>query len=166
MKTAFRTAFSGQKRKHVPTGNGKYWEYEEYINDDGEKLIRKTKEIDRYANIQEFKDECLIENIMKRAECGDMSAFRNDAKYIDTTVIPKSILEAYMMTHELQKEFNNLPLEERIKFGNDFGKFLFNAGMKTEETPLEGEKEPQKTAETAPPNVENSNTGKGDNNNA
>lgn len=84
-------------------------------------------EIDVYSEIQSHSGETDINNLIARAEAGDLSAFTS-AVFGDFTELPSSYAEALNVVIEAEREFYKLPQEVRDKFGNDWHKYLTKAG--------------------------------------
>lgn len=69
---------------------------------------------------QHFKDECDINNILKRVEATGVLPTNTKAPvYGDFTVVPKSLLEAFGMIKQANDLFMALPAVARERFNND-----------------------------------------------
>ena len=120
------------KAEPTPAGSTTLPTYTECINKKTQKLeLERTGEIDVYAKIQEHHEECKIENIMKRAAMGDMSALQQkEGIYVDTTNMPKTLMEANNLVIQLQNEFYELPIEVRKEFDNSADVYVAKMGSK------------------------------------
>lgn len=84
---------------------------------------------DLYAEIQSHKEECDINNIIARAQAGDMSGFRdNPGAYGDFAELPKSYAEILQIMIDGQNYFDKLPIDVKQKFDNDFNKWFASYG--------------------------------------
>lgn len=90
------------------------------------KLVSVGK-VDVYAEIQSHQGEADINNLIARAEAGDLSAF-SSAVFGDFTEMPGSYAEALNVVIEAEREFNHLPQEIKDKFDNDWHKYISIAG--------------------------------------
>lgn len=125
----FRTAYSGQEAHHTASGRPVKNEYQ-YEIEDGHKKLVKVGETNIYEKIQEAYPATKIENILKKASIGDMSGFIGEGQYIDTTELPKNMIEARKSIMKLENTWNNLPKEIKEKFNYDLEEFINNSGSK------------------------------------
>ena len=126
--TPYRTAYSEQIRFYSPTGNGMQDEYGYEVNAKGQKELVKTGEKNLYLEIQSYKEDCLIENILQRAAVGDMRDFRPQGIYADTTKLPKNMIDAKKAMVNLENTWNKLPNEIKQKYDNSVETFVTQAG--------------------------------------
>jgi phage internal scaffolding protein len=107
MATAFRKPYDG-KRNRVPV---------HFIDEHGEPIPTLTK--------QEFKEECDVNNVLKRYDSTGLITHVNTATahYGDFTEVNEyqQSLNAVM---DAQRAFSELPSEIRKEFANDPGKFF------------------------------------------
>lgn len=84
-----------------------------------------------YDKIQAYHDGCALKCILARyKETGDVSLLnRKSGAFFDSTDMPDSLLGMYKKVNEGKEFFNNLPLEVRQQFNNDFGEFLAKGGV-------------------------------------
>ena len=101
------------------------------IGKDGRRELIKDKKVDIYALIQSNREECEIENIIRRAVMGDYNALnQSNGVYADITGMPKSIAEAQQLVINLKESFEKLPKEIRAKF--EYNPEIFVAEYGTE----------------------------------
>lgn len=113
------TMFELPPKTETPAGDHYINTYQEIINKKGKMTLEKTGQTNVYELIQADAESCKIENIMKRAAMGDLSALQQrDATYVDATTLPKSLMEAQNLTLRLKDEFYKMPLEVRREFDN------------------------------------------------
>ena len=125
----FRSAYSGQETHHTASGQPVKNEYR-YEIEDGHKKLVKIGETNIYEKIQEAYPATKIENILKNASVGDMSGFIGEGQYIDTTELPKNMIEARKSIMKLENTWNDLPKEIKEKFNYDMEEFINNSGSK------------------------------------
>ena len=127
-KAPFKTPYGERTRYHIPTGNGIENEYGYEIDKFGRKILVKTGESNLYEKIQESAEICKIENILKSASIGDMSNFRPDGIYMDTTEIPNNMIEVQKQIQNMENTWNALPNEIKEKYNYDKGEFIGASG--------------------------------------
>lgn len=103
-------------------------EYAYKINSYGQKILEKTGEKNLYAEIQASLEETKIENILARVANGDMSDFRPNGIFADTTEIPSNLIEARQAMQELENTWNKLPNNVKRKYDFDVEKFIGQSG--------------------------------------
>ena len=108
-----------------PVGSPERKTYSSKIHDDGSiELIESGKE-DWYGYIQSFADEVDINTILRKAALGDVSGLQKvQGFYADATTMPKSYSQLLQMVIDGERNFEQLPVEIRQKFDNDFYKFF------------------------------------------
>ena len=104
-------------------------EYEITIDKKGHKTLHKTGEKNIWEEIQSYKDECDIGNIIARAAAGDLNALnQRKGVYADITNTPRDLAEAQNNIIKLNNEFYKLPTEIREKFDNSKERFVQEFG--------------------------------------
>lgn len=118
------------ERHHAAVGGALRQTYVAVYDDNHNRQFTKDKKIDQYARIQSFKDQCLIENIIKRCAGGDYSGLgRMQGMYGDFSCIPTDPRTAHDVIIKAREVFDNLGEEERTSaFANDFETFLGTFG--------------------------------------
>lgn len=124
MANKFRTAYSGQKRITMPTGDG--WE-DNYQYDSSGMLKKDALRTHTYAIIQSHAEECDIKRIMERVINGDMTALSAKGEYMDITGAPTSLMEIQNMIVNATTEWENLQDEVKERF-ESLEEFLSTAG--------------------------------------
>ena len=95
------------------------------VLDDGTIELTKCGEENWYEYIQSFAESVDIQTILKRAALGDNSGLNAvQGFYADVTGMPKNNAQLLQMIIDGQRNFEQLPLEIRQKFDNDFNKFF------------------------------------------
>lgn len=90
----------------------------------------REKDIDQYERIQSFKDQCLIENIIKRCLNGDSNALNvRNGFYGDFTSMPTDARAFHEVLNNAKALFEGLTEQERqAEFGGSFENFLSTFG--------------------------------------
>lgn len=102
---------------------------------DGTKKLEVDREINQQEEIDSYKDETLIENIVKKATL-DPSLFEDlgygaiDGTFTDVTEMPTTLAEAQQIIINIEQRWNELPAKTKEKFGNDSDKFIASFGSK------------------------------------
>ncbi|QCS36590.1 minor capsid protein [Capybara microvirus Cap3_SP_472] len=124
----YRTPYDG-KTSRIPTDPGSEWanEYELQIVNKKKDLVY-TGRHNLYEEIQKYKEECEIENILKRMSTGDYSMLGEEGNYIDTEGMPDNLMDAQNSILKLQNEWLKLPVEIRKKFDNSLEAFVEESG--------------------------------------
>lgn len=114
------TQFKKPPKKKTPVGKRYLNTYQEEINKKGQLNLVKTGETDIYAMIQEDAESCKIENILHAVAMGDLNALQQrEATYVDSTTMPKNLMEAQNLVIRLKDEFYKMPVDVRKEFKND-----------------------------------------------
>lgn len=125
----FKTAYGERKEKYpTPSGDPIIPIYEHRITKHGEKKLEKVGEKDIHAEIQTYEEETLISNIIARIMQGDTSMLHATGQYIDTTELPKTMIEAQQMMQDLQNYWKHLPLDIRREYGHSVEAFIADSG--------------------------------------
>lgn len=117
-KIKFRTQFTviGEHR-YAPVGAKTEMRHRASIDINGRRKLVKDKEVAIYDLIQSHREECEIENIIRRAVEGDYNALNVvNGVFQDITNCPTSIAEAQQYIIDAKNEFEKLPKEIKAKF--------------------------------------------------
>lgn len=115
----------------TPTGDRYRPVYTSEIASDGQIELVQTGVEDLQQYIDSFRDSCDISVMVQRFLAGDETALRNgNPVFMDLLGAPKTLAEAYAMNFRAEAAFNNLPVDVREKFNNNFYTFLSGAGTK------------------------------------
>lgn len=100
---------------------------------DGTKTLEVDREIDQQEEIDSYKDETLIENIVRKATLDPnlfeaLSYGMNDGTFTDTTNMPTTLAEAQQIMIDIEQRWNMLPKEIKARFDNDSSKFVNKFG--------------------------------------
>lgn len=117
-KIKFRTQFTViGEHKHAPTGQKTEMRHRASIDINGRRQLIRDKEVAIYDLIQSHREECEIENIIRRAVEGDYNALNAvNGVFEDITNCPSSIAEAQQYIINAKVEFDKLPKEVKAKF--------------------------------------------------
>lgn len=117
-RVKFRTQFTviGEHR-HAPVGAKTEIRHRASIDLNGRRTLIRDKEVAIYDLIQSHREECEIENIIRRAVEGDYNALNAvNGVFQDITNCPSSIAEAQQYIINAKNEFDKLPKEVKAKF--------------------------------------------------
>ena len=131
-KCPFVSRLTKRPRYYSNPGSRMANDYQIEIDKRGHKSLHKVGEHDIWEEIQSYKEECSIDNILARAAAGDPNAL-NQRKgfYADITDSPKTLAEAQNNILKLKQGFEKLPAEIREKFDNSKEKFVMEFGTNT-----------------------------------
>lgn len=117
-KIKFETQFTAiGKHFHAPTGEPTEWRHTPHMKEDGRRELIKDREVAIYDLIQSHREECEIENIIRRAVEGDYNALNAvNGTYADITNCPSSIAEAQQYIINAKNDFEKLPKDVKAKF--------------------------------------------------
>lgn len=117
-KSKFRTQFTViGEHVYCPTGEKTEMRHNAVMKKDGRRVLERTKEVAIYDLIQASREECEIENIIRRAVEGDYNALNAvNGVFADITNCPSSIAEAQQYIINAKEEFDKLPKEIKAKF--------------------------------------------------
>lgn len=125
----YYSAFCKKPRKPTPSGSRYAKTYVMEIDANGHKILREDGLTDTYERIQSFLEETKIENIITRAEAGDMSGLMvGNAQFLDFRDAPATLAEAQNLIIKIEQEFEKLPLEVRAKFDHSPEKYISTYG--------------------------------------
>lgn len=97
----------------------------------GNKIIESDGEIDLYAQIQSWKDECDINILMAKFTNGDKTVLmQRVGAYLDIADLPDNFNEMMNLTTKAGALFDSLPTDVKAMFGNNVNNFLANAKTK------------------------------------
>ncbi len=133
----FRSRVTGPIKNSSPTGSKEAPIYEIEIDKQGHKSLIKTGMTNIYEKIQQDLESCKIENILAKAEMGDLSGINaREPQYGDITETPKTLAEAQSAIIKLKNKFAELTPEQKASFNNspeifiaEFGSEEFNKKM-------------------------------------
>ncbi|ALS03457.1 VP3 [Gokushovirus WZ-2015a] len=141
----FQTQYRDPVRVQTNPGNPVMKTYAGSYDENGRLVLQVSGEINLYDEIQSHAESCDIHAIMERYKNGDVSALsRAQGFFGDVLDFPKTYAEALNHMNEMERQFMNLPVEIREKFGNSFPEFLASSddpdflerlGIKPQEEP-------------------------------
>lgn len=100
---------------------------------DGTKTLELDREINQQEEIDSYKDETLIENIVRKATLDPnlfeaLSYGMNEETFTDVTNMPTTLAEAQQIMIDIEQRWDMLPKEIKAKFENDSSKFISKFG--------------------------------------
>ena len=118
-------------RKPTPSGDVYLEVFQEEITKDGKKELVMVGKTNIYDKIQEGREDTEIQNILMHLANGDLSVLRQQQpQYIDSTTLPKSLMEANNIVIKAKQEFEKMPKEVREKFDYDPELYINTMGTK------------------------------------
>ena len=119
----------GRRPFHANNVGDRFSKVKKAVTEDGVRKLVVTGERDDYAVIQSYKDDCLIENIMRRYDAGDDTALhRVAAMYGDVTGVAMSTIEAHNLMERARNLYDNLNPSVTAEFGGTLQNFLQSLG--------------------------------------
>ena len=116
------------------TGDGKEPEYSYEIDEKGARTLKRTGEVNVYAQIQTYLEETKIENIIQRAT-DDPAAIGSQEWMTQATVdisnMPENYHEWRKMVNDAENQFDALPAELKAKFDNSVEKYITEMGTES-----------------------------------
>lgn len=116
-----------KNKKSISCCGSKFKNPIEYYYDNDAKCMcpRIGKPLNRYDMIQAAKAKVDINDIIKRAQCGDVSVLnmKHEIDVSDVSQIPDNINEAHQLNINALNAWANLSPEIRNIFGNDLDTF-------------------------------------------
>ena len=130
-KQSFLTAYSERPVLFTPAGSTEENVFQYEINKYGlkELVVTGTRKIQEEIN--SYREETEIENVLARCIAGDSSMLRPDGIYADVSKMPKNMIEARQAMQKLENTWNDLPLEIRNKYNNNLDQFIAEAGKES-----------------------------------
>lgn len=114
---------------YCPAGDEVEMRHRPKMLENGERVLIRDKEYRIKDLIQSHKEECEIDNIIKRAIEGDYNALNQMAgSYTDITGAPKSLAEAQQMVIDIKYRFDELPRDIKAKFDYNAEKYVAEFG--------------------------------------
>lgn len=127
-KLPFFTRYEYGNTIPVSTGTEFDKTYQVKVDKLGHKSLVCTGKTNRFETIQQYKDECLIENILIRATTDPSVLNARVGSYFDASEMPKTLAEFQQMYIDTVNEFNKLPLETRKLFNNSPEQYVAELG--------------------------------------
>lgn len=142
----------GKYRREIITPSGEKTKqlYRARLDENGEYELVPDGIEDWYGKIQSYKESCLVDNILRRFNAGDVGALNQVQGFCaDVSGMPTSMQEVLQMVNDGQELFNSLSAEVRSEFGNDFNQWFVQTG-RPEWFSKMGVKAPEPDATTQP----------------
>lgn len=113
------------KREFTCSGDVDALIYSPSIDNEGRITLEVTGKRNIPEFIDSFRESCDINNIVERFNSGDVSVLsRSQGAFFDATELPHSYAEMLNVVINAEKTFNQLPLEVRDRFENNYVKWL------------------------------------------
>lgn len=114
----FYTAYSSRREYHSNSGQAEYIEKTVRFLPDGNMELVDGKVRDRQAEIDSYKESCIVSNLIKRFENGDSLALSRGAQgaFIDITSFPKNAHEALKLNRSVETLYDSLGDDIKAKY--------------------------------------------------
>lgn len=121
----FRSRSDYSHTNSSPTGSRLRNTYQKVVGSDGTSRLERVGVEDVYDSIQKAANGNTIEDLLRRAKLGDVSAIKPPVdSFADVSAAPKDLLEAHSQMQTVTSKFNSLPAEVKAKFGNSIDTFI------------------------------------------
>lgn len=114
----FLTAYSVKPKASSPVGKSEYVEAHVKYSPDGNLTLEYGKPRDRQAEINSYKESCIVSNLVKRYENGDQLALLrgNPGCFADLSQMPSNIHEAQKLSRNVETLYNSLGEDVRQSY--------------------------------------------------
>lgn len=113
------------KREFSCPGDEEALIYSPSVDNEGRISLEVTGKRNIPEFIDSFRESCDINNIVARFNSGDVSALsRSQGAFFDATQLPHTYAEMLNTVINAEATFNQLPLEVRERFENNYVKWL------------------------------------------
>lgn len=120
-----------RERFFTPSGTKFLDTYQEEINKKGHLHLIKIGQTNVYEKIQADLESTRIENILHQVAMGDLSVLnQRETLYVDSTNMPKNLMEAQNIVIKAKAEFEQMPQEVREIFHNSPEEYVSEMGSK------------------------------------
>lgn len=120
-----------EAKKSTPTGEKYQMEHEAKMLENGKRILTKTVKKNIYEMIQASREQTEIDRIVRRAMEGDPSVLSYmNGVYADLTDAPTSLAQAQQIMINAKREYENLPLDVKEKFHNNYEEYIAEVGSK------------------------------------
>lgn len=121
--------FNTRGRFYSEVGERQKMKHHARYDDNGCVVLVEDGYDDLYAAIQSFAPSVDVHVILKRFVNGDASALsKRQGIYADLTGMPKTYAELLNTVNDLERQFLELPVDVREKFGNSFAQYAAQIG--------------------------------------
>lgn len=104
-------------------------QYKSIVNDDGTITLEEAGKIDFQGMIQSYAESCDMNIIINRIMNGEVDLLdKRHGIFGDMTEMPKTYAEMLQLQIDAKNSFDNLPVEIKKKFDNDYNVYLATAG--------------------------------------
>lgn len=123
--------FPDQYRDHVrfnsECGSREVKTYTPKLSDDGVITLVESGKVNRYEQIQSYRDSCDINLLVARFNNGETDVFsRVQGAYGDFSDMPRTYADMLQRVIDARQFFDSLPLPTRQKFDCNFEQFIMS----------------------------------------
>lgn len=114
------SAYAPKCRASTVVGSPEYCECSVKFSPDGNMFIERGKVKNRQAEINSYKESCMVANLVKRYENGDQLALLrgNTGAYADLSDLPKNIHEAQKLSRSIHSLYDSMGDDIKAKYAN------------------------------------------------
>lgn len=114
------SAFSKKIPASTCVGSPEYVECTVKFAPDGNMFLESGAVRNRQAEINSYKESCIVANLIKRYENGDQLALLRDntGSYADLSGLPKNIHEAEKLSRSIHSLYDSMGDDIKAKYGN------------------------------------------------
>ena len=127
----FNKRYDERKRQIAPCGRPDRDDYEYDLDDLGKKVLIQRGKTNIYEQIQEAAPATEIETILAQTSKEELEdTYKKAQNYIDTTELPKNMIEARQAINKLENVWNSLPMDLKKKYNYSLEEYVTAAGSK------------------------------------
>lgn len=121
----FYSAYDKPPKTPCDSGSPYKTIYKRSVDENGMPCLEESGKENIYQKIQLCAKGNLVSDLIDRAKRGDPNAIPEPIEsFVDCTKLPKNLLEARNQLVRAESYFNELPVDVRNKYGNNFANFL------------------------------------------
>ena len=125
----FRSSYSEPILFESPSGSRYRKNYLKAYNDDGTSELIENGIEDVYDSIQKAAPGNVIEDLIRRAQSGDVTAIPAPIdSFVDIADMPTDLLSMHSKLMQCRAQYDSLPADVRSLFNNSYSDFLKSVG--------------------------------------
>lgn len=114
------SAYVSKPPSSTAVGSPEYVECTVKFSPDGNMSLERGQVKNRQAEINSYKESCIVSNLVKRYENGDQLALLRDntGAYADLSNMPKNIHEAQKLSRSIHSLYDSMGDDIKAKYAN------------------------------------------------
>lgn len=125
----FKKRYEERKREIATSGRPDRDDYEYDLDNLGKKILVQRGKTNIYEQIQEAEPGTEIETILAQTTPEELEEkYKSAQNYIDTTMLPKNMIEARRAMNQLENAWNTLPMELKKKYNYSLEEYITKSG--------------------------------------